>query len=238
MRFGMVAIAMLISTVAGVAVAEVTPYRAAYVVERGGSQYGEASRELIRADDGMFELATETEISWLFLSDRRRYWSTFFVEDGRIRPQTFAYKRTGTGKNRNFEGLFDREGKAVRAIETGATLAIDWREDLLDEASLIEQVSHDMLPLDDGKQQTYQTVDEKGQQDMQTFQRVGIETLRLPYGEVEAVKVSRIRENSTRETDFWFAPELNGVLVKMQQREEGDEVATLLLRSLKSATGY
>lgn len=233
MRVGMVAIAMLISTVAGVAVADVTPYKASYVVERGGSQYGEAMRELIQADDGVFELATETEISWLFLSDRRRYWSSFKVEDGAIRPLTFAFKRNGTGKNRSFEGLFDREGEAVRDLESGATLAIDWREDLLDEASLIEQLSRDMLALEDGKQQTYHTVDEKGQKDLQVFQRVGIETLRLPYGEVEAVKVSRIRENSNRETDFWFAPELNGVLVKMQQREEGDEVATLLLRSFK-----
>ncbi|MCA1768321.1 MAG: DUF3108 domain-containing protein, partial [Idiomarina sp.] len=56
--------------------------------------------------------------------------------------------------------------------------------------------------------------------------------LSLPYGEVEAIKVERIRDNNRRQTFFWFAPELNYVMVKMQQFKEGEEQATMSLKSL------
>jgi len=78
----------------------------------------------------------------------------------------------------------------------------------------------------------YRLVDEKGQEDEQTFQVKDEVMLELPYGDVKALEVARIRENSDRETLYWFAPEHDYLLVKMTQIEEGDEVATLLLKTL------
>lgn len=96
---------------------------------------------------------------------------------------------------------------------------------------MLEQLRYD-LAHSKANEFSYQIIDDKGGNDQQHFRRVASETLTLPYGEVEALKVERVRKTKKRETIYWFAPELNYVLVKMQQRKEGDEVATLLLEQL------
>lgn len=190
---------------------ELLPYATQYEVQRGGSDYGEAQRSLQKNADGLYELYTETEISWMFLSDRRRYWSTFAWQDDRVVTRKFGFKRSGTGKNRQFDVSFPAQPP------------------VLDEAALLEQLRVDLT--DPSRSEfRYSLVDEKGQTDHHVYQRGVTETLQLPYGQVVATKVARIREHSDRETYYWFAPDLTNVLVKMQQIEEGDEVATLVLR--------
>ena len=97
---------------------------------------------------------------------------------------------------------------------------------------MLEQLRFDLQDLNRDEFR-YTMIDEAGEIDQHVYQRGDTETLQLPYTAVAATKVLRIREQSTRETYYWFAPELNNVLVKMQQREDGDEVATLVLRKLQ-----
>lgn len=211
--------------------AALTPYETRYEVLRGGSNYGEAVRSL-SVTDGVYKLYTETEISLLFLSDRRRFWSEFVLENGRIQTQTFAYKRSGTGRDKGFSGIFDWQQQQLINRNTTQPMAVNIVQYSMDEAANVEQLRLDVQ----NQSQTefvYNVIDEKGQPDELRFQRVGEEVLTLPYGEITAVKVERIRENSRRETDYWFAPELGYVLVKMAQREDGDEVATLQLSHIQ-----
>ena len=46
------------------------------------------------------------------------------------------------------------------------------------------------------------------------FERVGTETVKTPIGRFEAIKLRRVRENSTRNTLIWIAPSLNYSVVK------------------------
>jgi hypothetical protein len=192
---------------------ELTPYHAAYEVLRDNSEYGEAQRLLKRNSDGLFELYTETEISWMFLSDRRRYWSTFEWHDAAIATREFSFKRSGSGRNKQFSASYQA------------------KPPVLDEAAMLEQLRFDLF--DSSRNEfRYAMIDDKGQTDQHLYHRADTETLQLPYGEVVATKVVRIREHSDRETYYWFAPDLANVLVKMQHIEDGDEVATLVLRKL------
>lgn len=206
-------------------------YDARYEVRRGGSDYGEALRKLELTEDGHYQLANETEISFLFLSDVRRYDSKFNFAGAQVEPLTFSFKRSGTGRNKGIKVRFEPDSKQVIDVEAEAPLPVDWHEDLMDEASMLEQLRFD-LQHTEADEFSYQIIDDKGSNDLQKFRRVTTEQLSLPYGEVAAIKVARVRESKKRETLYWFAPELNYVLVKMQQRKEGDEVATLLLERL------
>ncbi|PHR64045.1 DUF3108 domain-containing protein [Pseudidiomarina marina] len=226
---GLAAMIALTASTAVFALTELTPYETRYEVTRGGSNYGEAVRTL-KYENGRFNLYTETEISLLFLSDRRRFWSEFSLEDGQVTSYEFTYKRSGTGRNKGFSGSFDHDQHVIVNNESKQTTDIDASVYRMDEAASIEQLRLDVQSQRDEYQ--YAVLDEKGQADDLVFRRVGEETLQLPYGEVKAIKVARIRENSRRETDYWFAPELDFVLVKMQQREDGDEVATLQLKAI------
>ncbi|MGQ4275595.1 DUF3108 domain-containing protein [Pseudidiomarina sp. E22-M8] len=219
---------LLVAPVLG---AELDTYDARYEVQRGGSNYGEASRKLSQQHDGTYVLQNETEISFLFLSDVRRYDSKFEFIDGWIEPRQFHFKRSGTGSNKSLSVRFDEQNQQVIEITSQAPLPVSWHDALLDEANMLEQLRYD-LQHSDADAFSYRIVDDKGEYDEQRFARGELEMLSLPYGEVEALKVQRVRKSSKRETDYWFAPELDYVLVKMQQRKEGDEVATLLLETL------
>ena len=211
--------------------ADLITYDARYEVQRGGSDYGEAVRSLIRNEDGSFHLHNETEISFLFLSDVRRYDAQFNFADAQVSPLEFYFKRSGTGRNKTLHVRFDAQAQQVVDVASNAPLPIEWSSDLIDEASMLEQLRFD-LTHSEATEFSYTIVDDKGELDTQKFQRLGQENLQLPYGEMNAVKVRRVRENSSRETLFWFAPEHDYVLVKMLQKKEGDEVATLLLEQL------
>lgn len=216
MKLVMISLAVLwFNAVAVVASAsELTAYHAQYDVLRDNAEYGEAIRRLERTSDGVFALYTETEIAWLFLTDRRRYWSTFVWLDNLAVTQEFGFKRSGTGKNKEFAARYSSD------------------QAVLDEAAMLEQLRFDLLDLSRSEFR-YSLIDENGKLDQHVYQRGDTETLQLPYTEVLATKVLRVREHSARETYYWFAPALNNVMVKMQQREDGDEVATLVLRKLQ-----
>ncbi len=182
------------------------PYEANYVITRGDSEYGEGYRYLEVSPDDEWQLRTKSDISWFILSDTREARSVFIVDDEskRLEPREFIYMRTGTGSDKSFHGEFRADDKTVRNVDTGRMLDINWKDALFDEA------------------------------DEYRFRVMAdSELLKLPYGKVEAIKVGRIRDNNRRQTFFWFAPELNYVMVKMQQFKEGDEQATMSLKSLE-----
>ncbi|RUO73311.1 DUF3108 domain-containing protein [Idiomarina ramblicola] len=208
------------------------PYEANYVITRGDSEYGEGYRYLEASPDSEWQLRTKSDISWFILSDTREARSVFIVdeENNRLEPREFIYTRTGTGSDKSFHGEFKADEKKVRNLDTDRMLEVNWDGALFDEANVTEQLRVDLA----GGVETfeYRVVNEKGEEDEYRFEVQAKESLSLPYGEVEAIKVARIRDNNRRQTFFWFAPELNYVMVKMQQFKEGDEQATMSLKSL------
>ncbi|WP_192811510.1 DUF3108 domain-containing protein [Idiomarina xiamenensis] len=203
-------------------------FHASYRVTRGGSEYGDAQRELQRQGKELWRYRTLTDISWFILSDKREFTSSFVVRDGAVINREFAYKRTGTGSDKAFSARFDEQQQQIINLADQQPLDIPWQVPMMDESSMLHQLKLDLL---NGEQQRfeYQAIDDKGRLDHFTFVRDGVENLNLPYGKVDAILIKRIRENSSRETHYWFAPSLNYVLVKLRQWKDGDEQATLEL---------
>lgn len=209
------------------------PYKANYVVTRSDSNYGEGYRYLEVSPDNEWQLRTKTEISWFILSDVREARSVFGVnhETHQLEPKDFVYERTGTGSDKSFHGEFNVAEKKVRNADSGQGIDIDWGNALFDEANVTEQLRIDVARGDDTFE--YPVVNEKGEPDHYRYKVVDQDDrLSLPYGKVDTIKVKRVRDSNRRETYFWFAPELNYVMVKMQQFKEGDEQATLSLKQL------
>ena len=65
------------------------------------------------------------------------------------------------------------------------------------------------------------------------FVNQGTEVINSNVGELECVKVTRVRQNSTRKTTLWFSKKYNFVPVKVLQQKDGDEVATMILDSIE-----
>lgn len=216
------------------------PFKADYVVTRGGSDYGQALRTLQTTKNDGYKLTMMTDISWLFLSDKRTFNSEFKLKDNRVQPLVFSYSRTGTGSDKSFAARFDHDQQRLVNQANGKVVGLEWNANRLDEASALVQLQRDVAQVDKTDSETrewqYKVVDEKGADDTLKFRWKSKEEVKLPYGTLETIVVQRIRENSSRVTDYWFAPELNYNLVRMYQAKDGDETATLELKNYE-ATG-
>lgn len=228
------ALTFILALTASVAVAapiELQPYEANYTVTRDGSEYGEGYRMLEVSPEGEWQLRGKTDISWFILSDTRETRSvfTFDADERQFKPIEFLYMRTGTGSDKSFHASFDGQQKEVRNVDSGRLIEVDWQDALYDEASVIEKLRLDVAA---GKETyRYPVIDEEGRPDTYRFASVGKQTIETPYGKLDAIKVERVRDSNRRQTYFWFAPELNYLLVQMQQFKEGEEQAKMSLRS-------
>lgn len=211
------------------AMSQTAEYTAKYVLSRRGTERGEASRLLERVDDDEWRYFTETSARLLIFSDRRQNETFFRMEEGRVKPLLFDYKREGTGSNQSLRLRFDYANQTL-VSEGDTEIDAEWSADLLDPNAVLHQLQLDVAG--EGDSWTYPLVNERGEYRDYEFARDGSETLTLPYGTFETVRVVRVRDTNRRETIFWFAPELNYTLVKMQQIKEGREQLQIQLEDL------
>ncbi|MCH8500543.1 MAG: DUF3108 domain-containing protein [Aliidiomarina sp.] len=205
-------------------------YRAEYDLSRRGRTHGTALRELKHNDDGLWQYHTNTEASLLFLSDRRYNDSTFQLIGAQVQPLHYVYERRGTGSNRFYEVTFERESETLRA-ETGDTVHAEWRDDLLDANTVLHQLQIDVAI---GAEESFEyfLIDEDGRDTSYMFAIDKREQITVMGERREAIRVSRVRDHDRRQTYFWFAPELNYTMVRMQQIEGGKEQAQVNVTQL------
>ncbi|MCC5856199.1 MAG: DUF3108 domain-containing protein [Idiomarina sp.] len=205
-------------------------YVAEYDLNRRGRNHGNAGRELTRTDRDTWRYQTFTRASVLFLSDRRYNDTEFRLREGRVEPLMFEYTREGTGSNRHFYVEFDWDAQTL-VPRNGDRLDAEWRDHLVDANSVLHQLQIDVAA--GGEEWTYELIDDDGENAEFSFRFDGEETIRVPFGTMDAIRVVRVRDHDRRQTLFWFSPMHNYTLVKMQQIEGGREQAQVVLRSLK-----
>lgn len=208
-------------------------YRAEYDLSRRGRTHGTALRELKRNDEGLWQFHTNTEASLLFLSDRRYNDSTFQLAGAQVQPLHYVYERRGTGSNRFYEVTFERESETLRA-DTGDTVHAEWRDDLLDANTVLHQLQIDVAI---GAEESFEyfLIDEDGRDTSYTFAIDKREHITVMGERREAIRVSRVRDHDRRQTYFWFVPDLNYTMARMQQIEGGKEQAQVNLTKLRFA---
>lgn len=210
------------------------PYHAEYLLTRRGRTHGNAGRTLSKGPNESWVYETFTEASLLFFTDRRAHETSFKLVGDRVVPMAFEYTRTGTGSEQHFAVVFDDEHKRLIQQE-GDTLEAEWKEGLLDSNAVLHQLQIDVAATGSSGEHewTYQLIDEHGRNTEYTFRSMGYETVQVPYGTMDTIRVMRVRETNRRETYFWFSPLHNYTLVQMQQLKEGKEQAKLTLRLLE-----
>jgi hypothetical protein len=81
-----------------------------------------------------------------------------------------------------------------------------------------------MLALGEGKTEVTFNIADGGKLKEYRFKVLGRETLELPAGRFDTVKITKLRDNKRRETYIWCAPELNYLPVRIWQREKDEAV--------------
>lgn len=212
------------------------PYIAEYDVTRRGKVHGKAGRVLTKVNENEWHYETYTQARLFILSDNRQHQTNFKVSEGRVISQAFEYHRTGTGKDKHFEVVFDNQAQRLILPEHAQGSLPEWRPSLLDSNAVLHQLQIDLTLYQkwpENIQLKYDLLDEAGELKVYEFEIIGKETVQLPFGVMDTIKVKRVRDTNRRETYFWFSPIHNFTLVQMQQLKEGKEEVKLELRSLQ-----
>lgn len=204
------------------------PYKASYTAYKWGDDVGEANIELSKLNENQYSLIYTSKVSKFFLSDKRSEHSIFLVHDNEVVPSQYFYTRTGTGPDKELKVSFSSKGKG--AISVDGNQAFEWNGEYDNQIYRLDLAKQ----LADGKTSlTYDFVNYRGELRQYGVEVIADETLALPFGSIEAVKVKLIRDSKKRETFAWFAPSLNYALVRLQQFKEGDEQGDIKLKSFE-----
>ncbi|MBC3767342.1 DUF3108 domain-containing protein [Neptunicella marina] len=202
-------------------------YVASYKAYRRGSELGHASQQLIKLDNEKYKLIYQSHASIFIFSDHRKETSLFDVNDNQYIPLHYQYERTGTGSDHELNLTFDATNKQL----VFAHKPVQPWENEQDNQLYLFQIKDALRA---GKTDfVVDLISYKGNKEQYHFQVEKTEKLKLPYGQLEAIKIARIRENSSRETYFWFAPSLDMLMVRLQQIKDGDEQADIRLQSVE-----
>lgn len=192
-------------------------------------------RRLEKLDEDRYLLTSEAN-SMLF---KVKETTEFRYEDGRTIPVAYHYSRKGVGKSKKEAVFFDWDSNQAThdggqsALEAGTLDKLSYQYQLrLDLAALAaaqtSEPSEEPTPL-----LTYIIADEEKRKTY-SFRVAGEEVLDTPAGQMQTVRVDRIRENSERQTSLWLATEHNYILVRLVQLEN-DKGFELNLQKLQKS---
>jgi len=197
-------------------------FSASYELRLGSLRIGTSTISLENRADGSYRYESRSTptplVSWL-LKDKLQETSIGTLAGNRVRPDKYHYSRSGGKKEREAELVFDWQSMRVSNVVEGSRWEMDIPAGTLDK--LASQLAM-MLALDQGMTDITFKIADGGKLKEYRFRVVGKETLELPAGTFETVKITRLRENKKRETFIWCAPALNYLPVRIWQREKDD----------------
>ena len=208
-----------------------TPFTAEYTLKRAGISIAKARFRLQKLDDeGRYVYESRTTSSrWLSWLSRDKLHERSEMKLGAqgIQPLEYRYDHTGGDKERHVRLSFDWENQRVVNDINDDRWSMDIPPGTLDK--FIVQVA---LMLDVPRQDrelTYQVAD-GGRLKTYQFTRLEEGRIKTPVGTFRAIRVKRMKDK--RQTEFWCAPELGYLPIRVVQQVKGGTY-TMTLTKLK-----
>ncbi|GLR69947.1 DUF3108 domain-containing protein [Agaribacter marinus] len=208
----------------------IKPFNAEYTAYHDNDEVGKATLQLEKLPDDTYKMRYTSKVSKFFLSDKRYETSIFSVDTStsqtaELLPISYEYVRKGTGRNKYLFVEFNQQNKQI-LVNDDAKFPWDGELDgQLLRLDLSQRLSSNVDTF------TYHFINSRGEKRRYVLEKMNKETLKLPYGEIDAIKVKINRETNKRKTYVWFAPSLNWSLVRLQQFKEGKEQGDMKLSS-------
>ncbi|MBT8131022.1 MAG: DUF3108 domain-containing protein [Gammaproteobacteria bacterium] len=210
---------------------EISPFTAEYDVQFSGLS-GEATTVLRQNNDGAFVFENRTRAKGLARLVRPRdvvERSEFEIEMAVVRPVSFD-SEDGTRRNKKGTSIdFDWSGMTASSEYEGETHSLELKEGMLDRQLVLIAM---MADLANGITKNQYTVIDRNGTKTYEMSVVGRETVDVPAGSFETVKIVRGRSGSSRSSVIWCAPDLGFVTVKMEQLKDNKVIGTLSLTAI------
>ncbi len=210
-----------ISTAANDKAGVLSRFTAHYDLSRNDISVGDTHISLELGVDDTYVYRAQTEpngVLSLWREDLILEESSGRVLDGRPRPDHYLYHREGGGVNLHLELDFDWDNARVRISSGESHWSLAIGRNTLDK--LVQQLVF-LLDLAAGvKQKTYQVAD-GGLLKGYSYRVRGRETLEVPHGRYNAIKVGRSKDHGSADYTLWLAPELDYRPVCILRRHRG-----------------
>ncbi len=207
----------LLNPASGIA-GELAEFSAYYEARTNGIS-GSAERHLIKLDDEVYRLniSLEAKMAGIAIGDLEQA-SEFTMVDAQIKPQNYSYQVTGvTQETRAIS--FNWDAHLALSTENEQSWTIELGEQALDQLSYQVAMANALQQQDYtvGTELSFQLVD-GSELETQLFRVLGDETLSTPMGNLDCVKLQRVREDdSGRSTTIWLAKDWDFLLARIEQ---------------------
>jgi len=204
-------------------------FSASYELRLASLRIGTSTIRLETGADGGYlyeSRSTPSKLaSWLF-KEKLHETSRGTLGDNGVRPNVYRYQLSGN-RDRREELHFNWQSMTVSNVVEGDRWEIDMPGGTLDK--LASQLGM-MRALARGRTDITFNIADDGEVTQYRFSMIGQETLELPAGTFNTIKITKLRNNKKRETYLWCAPTLNYLPVRIWQREkDGSEYESNLV---------
>lgn len=186
---------------------------------------GSAERHLQKNADGSWTLQFKASMLVAGLSEESR----FRLDKQRFVPLSYRFERSGLGKSKSIAHDFDWQAKLVTGHDRDHPVKLVLKSGLLDKSTYQLALQEDIAA---GKKSlSYQVLD-GDEIETYDFRVLGSETVQTEAGQVEAIKVERVRDptQSSRKTVLWFARDWGHLLVRLHQVEKDGKEYQIMLK--------
>jgi hypothetical protein len=208
-----------------------TPFVVHYQASYGGFS-AESVRSLKFGDTAdHYVMLAETRLALLgaTLSSIRES-SEFLWSNAALQPLLYSYEQKGIGA-RSRGVSFDQDRRELTWTVNGNSGTLAFTEPVYDDLTSFIEIRRQ---LQEGREDIQFDVADKDAIEPYHYQVVGRDMLNTPIGQHQTVHLMRIRDaGSERSTEFWLAPDLDYVLLKLRHMEPDGRLIQLNVLSLE-----
>ena len=211
----------------------IQPFTAKYNLIRSADIVGTATRKLEYLTSEQAKYSYKTDIEWLIFSDNRQETSLVKLDLHKVTPMQYNFKREGTGRDKSYAWQYNIAENIATNLKEKKELNVDFPINIQDKLSYHLQNRLNLIQHPEQKLFVYPVISHSGKVKNYVYQYDGEDDLMLPFGLVKAIRLKREVIEKKKITYAWFAPELNFLMVKIQQIKSGVEQFDAQLTSVE-----
>ena len=207
---------------------DLQPYTATYQFNLNQQITGTATRTLSKQENNHYRYQFNATAAIANANEV----SEFIFDKQQVQSLSYQNSKQVLFKNRVDQATFDWDKQQLTTLRKGQNETFPLTDKtVLDPLNLEIQIRQDLSQQTKPQLKEYLLGDAKGFQPLK-FIVDGVEKIKIPYGEIEALKVTRIHHSADRQTQFWLAKSLDYLPVKVVQIDDG-AIYTIELQGLQ-----
>jgi Protein of unknown function (DUF3108) len=198
--------------------ATLQPYSAVYTTRYKGMS-ADAVQTLTSTANGQFTLTRNVDSMFVKLYEQ----SEFQLQGDQLVVSRYSYKRGGLASKKNIEQQFQWDKNTLLVTENKKSRTIAIKPPLLDKLSYTEALRWQLLSAGHLPKTMSVAFADRHHLKQYDFTVGAQEDVTVPAGKLRAVRLERHVPEDNKHTVIWVAPELDYLLVKLQQTDDGDQ---------------